>query len=259
MERKPGESCCFNRLEHFKHLRPDFTKWVVFILLMSAMSLLLNGCAGCQTAGCPAPTAAPARATDLPALATGQLATSTATPPGSLLSHSPPADLAALRTSAVALQQMAVKAGYVAMVTQPDPAVNIAFLVVSPDLAAAKTYNMYFSWMLDWSAEQPAQPGLYLTIDHLFADEKRQAALADKSCSQPEIVAILAASLRIFCAAPTCPAIQDFILQAYRRDFLSHLPGASTDPPWTKTGNFDQLEVVYHAGSSAYFTFHSQV
>ena len=162
--------------------------------------------------------------------------------------------IASLESCLADLQTSAADWGCVAAWRQPDPASGQSFLVVAPGQAAADELNGYFFWLLDPSAGQDGYPELILCIDRLFSDESRETAMAGGLYCEPRARSLLEISLVQLLGERYEPALFDFLLSCYRKDFQNRLseiePSART---WLQA--FTHVEVRYEASVSSSIAF----
>jgi hypothetical protein len=145
------------------------------------------------------------------------------------------------------LRAQALKAGLAAAYVCPDESRQEGFLIVAPDTLSAGQINGYFYWLTDQPAAGQAAAPLLLGLARLFSEPARDQAVAGRQYSEPAIVDLLAYSMQQILAEAYDPAMLDFILSCYRRDFEYRLtnPGKITEQNWTKT--ISEIEVIYHA------------
>ncbi len=169
----------------------------------------------------------------------------------------------------------------------PDPAFDRYFLVIAPDVAAARAFNCYFAWFFDFQKPEPGQsdheqgmpmqtaaPGsmsspvggdvnprpvtIILQLDHLFPQNERQLVIENGTYSHPQLVHLLTQSLQMLFPLSETQDQNDlarFILAAYRQDFDSRLHAGQQAGSWQRSARFGELEVTYHATLGSYCEF----
>lgn len=145
-----------------------------------------------------------------------------------------------------ALSNAASLAGFCAGWIQPDAACDRGFLVVAPDLTAARQLNGFFYWLSDRTAAAAGEPPIVLCLDRLFPESARPFALAGELYSDQALVSLLEFSLQQVLVERYEPGILTFILGCYRRHFKERLNSPDL-PVWTLQKTFKRIGVTYDA------------
>ncbi len=143
------------------------------------------------------------------------------------------------------LLKQAEKMGFTAALVQPDRTRPSVFLILAENRAAAEQLNGFFYWLADPAAGS-ASDQLVLSLDRLFAENGREAAIAGGLYRESAIVGLLDQSLRLILKDQYQPDVLTYILENYRADYRRRLtePGTRT---WTRRQTFRTLEVTYEA------------